>query len=156
MSPRKKIEDPKLEALRTRGTLHRSPDKVREERFEQLEFFDSRDLLQVKYEMLRCVLREGRSVAEAARAFGFSRPSFYSAKAAFERGGISGLLPRKRGPRDGHKLTAEVMAFVERERTKSPGLTPDELRLRIEQRFGVSVHLRSVERALLRHQKKRH
>ncbi len=155
MSRKKKPKDPKTDALRERGTLHRSPEKVRKDCFRKVEFFDPRDLLQVKYEMLRCVQYEDWSVAEAARTFGFSRPSFYSAKAAFEREGIPGLLPRKRGPCGGHKLTAEVMAFVERECSKKPELTSAELSRRIEKRFGLSVHRRSVERALLRAKKKR-
>ena len=63
--------------------------------------------MQVKYEMLRHVLIEKRSISESAQAFGFSRPSFYQAQAAFQQDGVVGLLPHKRGPQDGHKLTTE-------------------------------------------------
>ena len=73
-------------------------------------FFDARDLVQVKYEMLRRAREEGSTVSEAAAAFGFSRPSFYEAKAAYESGGLPGLLPKRPGPRRAHKLSEAVVA----------------------------------------------
>src|SRR5713101_1882440 len=62
------------------------------------DFFDPHDLLQVKYEMLRRVRRDAVTVSQAARLFGFSRPSFYHARDAFTRGGLGALVPQKRGP----------------------------------------------------------
>lgn len=59
--------------------------------------FDPRDLVQVKYEMLRRVSAEGHSVVQSAKAFGLSRPSFYQAQAALQREGLAGLLAKKRG-----------------------------------------------------------
>jgi hypothetical protein len=63
------------------------------------EFFDPLDLVQVKYEMLRRVRADHKSIRRAAQDFGFSRPSVYRARAAFERAGLPGLLPAERGPR---------------------------------------------------------
>src|SRR5262249_3328837 len=65
-------------------------------------FFDPRDSVQVKYEMLRRVHVEGWSVSRAAATFGFSRSSFYAVRAARERAGLLGLLPGRPGPRGGH------------------------------------------------------
>jgi hypothetical protein len=76
------------------------------------EFFDARDLVQAKYEMVRRVEVDGHSVAQTTGAFGCSRPSFYHAQTAFKAHGIPGLVPRKRGPRGAHKLDDAVMAFV--------------------------------------------
>ena len=53
-------------------------------------FFDARDLIQVKYEMLRHVSVDGASKADAAALFGMSRPTFYQAEAAFARDGLAG------------------------------------------------------------------
>jgi len=103
--------DSKEKALRDCGALNTHP--VADPLFSDNDFFDSRDLVQVKYEMLRRVHKEGESVSRSATSFGFSRPSFYKSSGKFEREGITGLMPRKRGPRSGHKLTAEVLAFVE-------------------------------------------
>ena len=64
------------------------------------------------YEMLRRVQADGNSITDAAASFGFSRPSFYQAQAAFEQDGLAGLVPRQRGPKQAHKLTDEVLAFI--------------------------------------------
>ena len=88
-------KDPKLEALRQQGTLNPRPRDVTDPLFARDSFFDPRDLVQVKYEMLRRVQSEGHSVTGAATSFGFSRPSFYQALEAFEEGGLAGLVPRR-------------------------------------------------------------
>lgn len=147
--------DPKLQTLQQQGTLNPRPEDVRDELFLQNEFFDPRDLVQVKYEMLRRVEADGKSVTEAAARFGFSRPSFYQAWSAFEHDGLAGLVPHKRGPRQAHKLTDEVMAFLVEKRQEEASLRPAELVRLIRERFGTTVHPRSIERRLRRHQKKR-
>jgi transposase len=148
-------KDAKLEALRQQGTLNPRPDEVTDELFADNEFFDPRDLVQVKYEMLRRVQADANSITDAATAFGFSRPSFYQAQTAFEHGGLAGLVPRKRGPKQAHKLTDEVLAFIREARQNDSSSQASELARLIHQRFGITVHPRSIQRALLRHQKKR-
>ena len=145
----------KLEALRRQGTLNPRPQDVRHSLFQDNEFFDARDLVQVKYEMLRQVQIDKASVSESSWAFGFSRPTFYQTQLAFEQEGLSGLIPHKRGPRRAHKLTAEVMEFVDRIRGIQPSLRPDELAQRVKQQFGLVVHARSIERRLGREKKRR-
>jgi transposase len=147
--------DAKFEALRQQGTLNPRPDEVTDELFADNRFFDRRDLVQVKYEMLRRVQADGNSITAAAGAFGFSRPSFYQAQAAFEQDGLAGLVPRKRGPKQAHKLTDEVLAFLREMRQNDASIQAGELARLIHQRFGTTVHPRSIQRALLRHQKKR-
>lgn len=138
----------KRDALRQQGILNPRPHDVTHPLFQNSEFFDSRDLLQVKYEMLREVQVENKSVSQSAAAFGFSRPSFYQAQAAFAQDGLAGLIPHRRGPRGAHKLTPEVMAFVDEVRRAEPSLGIPELARRIEERFGLRVHPRSIERRL--------
>ena len=110
--------DAKREALRRQGTLHPRPKDVTDALFRSHEFFDPRDLVQVRYEMLRRVRVEGLSVTKAAAAFGFSRPAFYQAQAAYQRHGLPGLVPRRPGPRHAHKLSDEVVDFVLRQRAR--------------------------------------
>jgi transposase len=121
--------------------------------FAQHDFFDARDTLQVKYEMLRRIQIDGQPINRTATAFGCSRPSFYQAQAAFKAQGLAGLLPRKRGPHQAHKLTEEILAFVETMRTsQTPPSTP-KLVQQIHQQFNLVVHRRSLERALARRKK---
>ena len=151
---RPKRDDPKHKALRDSGTINPHPEKVTDELFMERDFFDPCDLVQVKYEMLRRVRIDGHPIQGAARAFGLSRPTFYKAQADYERGGLGGLLPARRGPRRAHKLSEPVMAFVVSELAAEASLRAPELAARIKERFGVKVHPRSIDRALARRQKK--
>ena len=146
--------DPKEEALKKHGALNPQSEEVRDPLFHEDPFFDPRDLVQVKYEMLRQVRKEGKAVTDSASSFGFSRPSFYEARSAFEDGGLSGLLPKKRGPRGGHKLTGEVLAFIEEMCAVEQSMGIPALLEELEKRFGIRVHRRSLERARRRCEKK--
>ena len=141
--------------LQQYGTLHPRPQDVLDPLFQNSHFFDPNDLLQVKYEMLRRVQIERKPVHETAAAFGFSRPSFYHAQTAFQESGLTGLLPQKPGPQRAHKLTAEVMDFVEQTWAAQPALHGQEVAKLVEQHFGLSVHPRSIERSLAQRKKKR-
>jgi transposase len=143
-------EDPKLQALRAERSLNPRPEAVTDGAFRESAFLDARDLVQVKYEMVRRVRLDGERVSRAARDFGFSRPSFYQAQAALEAGGLPALVPARPGPRRAHKLTAEVVAFARERLEAEPSLRSAELAELIAERFGVRVHPRSVERALQR------
>jgi len=145
----------KRETLRRHGTLNPQPESVTHPLFQNSDFFDPDDLLQVKYEMLRQVHVDQLSISEAAHDFGFSRPSFYQAQAAFQQDGVVGLLPHKRGPQGGHKLTSEVMDFVIQQRSKDPALTPEQLAQALQKRFRVQVHPRSIQHRLLAEKKRR-
>ncbi len=143
----------KRQSLRRHGTLNPHPEAVTHALFQAADFFDPDDLAQVKYEMLRQVHVDQHSVSESAEAFGLSRPSFYQAQAAFREDGFSGLLPHKRGPQGGHKLTAEVMEFVAQQRTADASLTVQQLADSVQKRFRLQVHPRSIQRQLQRQKK---
>lgn len=142
--------DPKAEALRAQRSLNPRPEAVRDEGFAASEFLDPRDLVQVKYEMVRRVRIEGDAVSRTASAFGFSRPSFYEAAAALDAEGLGGLVPARPGPRRAHKLTVEVVEFARQAADEDPSLRSRDLAEAIKDHFGVVVHPRSVERALAR------
>jgi transposase len=143
-------EDPKVEALRAERSLNPRPEAVRDQAFLGSEFLDARDIVQVKYEMVRRVRVDGEPVSHSAAAFGFSRPSFYEAAAAIDTGGLAALVPARPGPRRAHKLNDEVVAFAHAQLEAEPSLRSVDLVTLIEERFGIRVHPRSVERALAR------
>jgi hypothetical protein len=145
----------KIQTLRQQGVLNPHPEAVTDPLFQTGDFFDSLDMLQVKYEMLRRVEVEKAPVTEAAAAFGLSRPAFYQAQRAVAQQGLAGLIPRKRGPHGAHKLTPAILDFVLKQRAASPSLKIGELIMRIQQQFGVDVHRRTIERHLVQQEKKR-
>ena len=142
------MSDEKLVALRHAHTLHPHPDQVRDPLFTSgSPFFDPRDLVQVKYELLRRVRVDGDSVSHATSVFALSRPTFYAAQSAWERSGMVGLLPEPTGPRHRHKLTEDILAqLVPLAKTMSPA----ELAVWLHEQRHLAVHPRSIERALKR------
>jgi len=144
----------KNQVLRAQESLNRHPQRVTNKTFTDSEFFDPCDLVQVKYEMLRCVRVEGHTVAQAASTFGFSRVAFYQIKAAYEQGGLPALVPKHRGPKHGHKITDTVLNFIGNCMIEDKTLRSPALSKRVQKQFGFSVHPRSIERALSRRQKK--
>jgi hypothetical protein len=141
-------EDPKVQALREERCLNPRPEAVRDPGFASSEFLDARDLVQVKYEMVRRVRVDGDPVSRSAADYGFSRPSFYEAASALDAGGLAGLVPARPGPRRAHKMSDEVVAFAKERLQADPELRSADLVGPIEDRFGVRVHPRSIERAL--------
>lgn len=147
-------DNDKETSLRRHHALNPRPEGVNDPAFRSGDpFFDARDLVQVKYEMLRRARAEGSTVSDAAAAFGFSRPSFYEAKAAYESGGLPGLLPKRPGPRRAHKLSEDVVERLDQAVAAEPSLTSADLAELARAEFGVRVHPRSVERALARRPK---
>jgi len=146
--------DPKRDALHRQRTLNPRPQEVKAVLFQDREFFDPRDHVQVKYEMLRQARQEEKSVKETVASYGFSRVAFYQIRRQFEENGVAGLLPRQRGPRGAHKLTGEVMEYVEQALVQDPSQRAPALVELVKEHYGISVHRRSIERALARRQKK--
>jgi transposase len=153
--PKRRKADAKTTELDRSGTLNPHPEAIVDPLFQNNPFFDARDLLQARYEMLRRHRIEGRSIVEATQAFGVSRPTFYHAQTAFTEQGLAGLLPQLRGPKGRHKLSSEVVQHILALKTADPTLTTPQCVREIQQRFGISVHRRSLERAL-QSKKKRH
>ena len=151
---KRRQRDQKSEELKRTRTFNPHVETVTDSLFKQNPFFDPRDLLQVRYEMLRRHTAEQMSILDAAAAFGVSRPTFYQAQVSFERSGLAGLLPDRRGPKDGHKLSAEVLDYVASLRESDPQLTTVQCVKAIREHFAITVHRRSLERALARRKKK--
>ena len=147
--------DRKAGELAKTRTLNPHPEAVLDAQFTSSEFFDPADLVQVKYEMVRRVEVEGTAVNAAARSFGFSRQSYYTAAAALAAGGLPALVPAKPGPRRAHKLSRQVVDHLESLLAADPTLRSVELAQAVADRFGISVHPRSVERALARRESPR-
>jgi hypothetical protein len=141
-------------ALKRHGILNPHPHLVTDPLFQTGDFFDPEDLAQVKYEMLRGVRVDKQSVSQSSSSFGFSRPTYYQAEDDFQRDGLYGLLPEKRGPRQGHKLTPDILDFAVQLRASDPSLRAVDLAAAIQERSGITAHPRSIERALRRQEKK--
>ena len=139
-------QEARRQALEAGGLVHPRPEAVTAALFVggDPSFFFALDKLQVKYEMLRAHVVDGSAVTAAAAAHGYSRAAFYLIAAAFEELGMAGLVDERPGRRGPVKLNEEIVGFL---RAADPALSGAALAARVEQRFGVSLHRRTVERA---------
>jgi len=143
------IKKEKRQRLKKEGTLHPQPQKVTTDLINQSEFFDPDDLMQMKYEMLRTVRMNEKSITDAARNFGLSRVAFYHAREQYQEGGLAGLLPGRRGPKSAHKLTRKVLVFINEQREINSGSDDwEEISRKIQVKFNVKIHPGSIRRAV--------
>jgi len=136
----------KEEVLRENGSFNPQYSRVSDMMFQNSRFFDARDIVQVKYEMLRSVQSGERNVSQASKEFGFSRESYYKNKRLFEADGLGALVPRKPGARSAYKFNDEGKAFVTGYAKEHPHAKSNEISRQMEQQTGLKVHPRTIDR----------
>ena len=134
--------------LQDHGVLNPHPENVQDELFLANEFFDPRDLLQVRYEMIRRHRVDKTSVKETSEQFGVSRVTFYQIAESYDNLGFIGLIPQKPGPKSYTKCTQEVLEFVKQLRSQQPDLTWKDIIHEVYEEFGVTLHHRTIEKRL--------
>lgn len=133
--------------LKKAGLFNPDQERIKDPLFlEHTNFFDPCDNLQIRYEMLRSHLMESDSVVGICRRFGISRQSFYTLEEKFKAEGTAGLLPKRPGPRGPSKITAEVLEFVLQCLQADQRISIIEIKSQIQQKFGVSLHRRTIEK----------
>lgn len=147
-------EKTKIWYLKKGSTFNSKASEVKDELFLKNDFFDPRDLAQVKYEMLRKVEKEDVEIKETVHLFGMSRQYYYKLKSAFDRQGIAGLLPDKRGPKRPFKLTDAIVGFINEMAKEDSSVTNQRIAEKLEARFKVAVNPRTIQR-MRKSQKKR-
>ena len=138
----------KTDILKENGTYNKKYEQVTAPCFQSGIFFDSRDLVQVKYELLRSIGSGEYTVTQASELFGMSRETIYKSKAAYDAGGIQALIPKKTGPKGAHKLTSQGQDFIDSYVAEHPSASAAETNAKMKEKVGISVHNRTVERYL--------
>jgi transposase len=136
-------ESSRVAALEQAGLVHLRAEEVTARLFAGAGFFLAADKVQVKYEMLRAHFASGEPVSHAAAAHGYSRAAFYRVASAFADAGMAGLAGERRGRRGPVKLRPEIAEFIR----SAPAASGAVLAAQVAERFGVSLHRRTVERA---------
>jgi transposase len=137
----------KEEALKENGTYNANHKNVKNRLFANSQFFDARDIVQVKYEMLREALHGGKPVTQVSKEYGFSREAFYENKRVFEKEGITALIPKKKGPKGSHKLNSGK-SFIKEYLEKKPDAKSPELAAQLEVQTGIKLSSRTIQRYL--------
>lgn len=144
-------DDRKIKSLEASGTLNRHPERIRCERFRDGGFFDPRDLLQVRYELVRSA--DDAQLKTVAAEFGVSVPTCVRLRRSFREGGLQALVPLRRGPRRNHKVSDEILEFIAACKSGQGRLGARRLVPVIKERFGVELHPRTIDKALERAKK---
>ena len=139
---------PKDEILKKNWCFNNNHENVTAGIFDSAPFFDKKDIVQVKYEMVRAANREEGSITEIADAYGFSRKSYYQISEAFKTGGLCGILPKKTGPKGAFKLDEEATTFIDAFLANNKGAKAKEISEALETERGIKVHPRTVYRHL--------
>ncbi len=142
------VDQPKIDFLRSQGLLNKKPERVTHPLFETTEFFDRRDLPQVRYEMLREARVEKVPVTKACRLMGFSREYFYRLERAFAERGYVALLGSTMGRPPLLALNQEIVSYIVHRKIELPRLSGEELRKEILRLYKVDCSCRTVERII--------
>jgi transposase len=147
--PHVKDHNRKRKSLKEAGLLHSNPEGVRDPLFkDHPEFFDPLDLLQVRYEMLRAHKVDGENIVAISDRYGVSRQTFYNLWEKFSKVGSAALLSGKPGPKGASKLTLKVVSFARQQLVREADLSGSEVASRIEAKFRLKVHKRTIEKLL--------
>ena len=150
MARRGSAEDPKVAALRESRCLNPHPGQVTDEAFLAEEFFDARDAVQVKYEMVRASAWTARRSPPQRQRSGTPGRRTTRQPPRWPPPGWTAWCRPSPGPRGGHKLTGQILSWAEQQLAGDPALRRPAWPGRSPTAFGVRVHPRSIERALAR------
>ncbi len=138
------MADPDL--LKRARCLNHEPERVQDPYFiQQTDFFDPKDIVQVKYELLRRCEVEKKEVASTCHDFGFSRTTYYKVQRAFYNGGLPQLMGKPRGRQKPIKLTETVLGFLIAEKARNNKLTAKEMAKRLKERYQVELTERMIQ-----------
>jgi transposase len=138
----------KEETLKKNNCFNGNFENVSADIFNAAPFFDKKDIVQVKYEMVRAASNGEGSITDIADNFGFSRKSFYQISSAFDAGGLHALVPKKTGPKKAHKLNAAVQEFIEAYLSTHKDAKAAEITAALEDGMKVRIHPRTIYRYL--------
>ena len=95
--------DPKVEALRVDGTLHRRAHQIRDPLFGTHDFFDARDVVQVRYDVCARSCLELNSASAVIAKYLSIRPSLHLAWLRYSSVTDSRFAPSSRLARRAHR-----------------------------------------------------
>lgn len=136
----------KSQFLKKEKIINPRPQRVVHPLFQKAEFFDSLDLPQVRYELLRSARSGELSITEACRQFGFSREYFYQLDRDFTERGFISILGSPMGRRPIIALNQEIVNFIIQRKIQTSNLSGEDLRQEVHKNYKVKCSRRSVER----------
>lgn len=117
------------------------------------EFFDQKDQIQCRLEMLRSVYhpligKDKLSAEVAAKKCNLSKTHFFNIKKLFDSFGVLGLLNMTRGRVSKHKLTAEIESKIVHQKLSHPNMNSKDLLSWAQEEFDLKLARISIDNML--------
>ena len=138
----------KEEWLKETRTFNRNHDKINDNLFAESDMLDARDLLQVRYEMVRAVKIDKSSATEVAQRFGVSESTLNRNIRALNEGGVIALIPESKGPKGQYSLDEDELKFIDSYLEAHPDATGGQVYSALLKEKQSTVSKRTVERHL--------
>ena len=138
----------KEDRLKASNTFNPDYDKISDPKFSIDSIMDPRDLLQVRYELVRSVEYDNTPITHAAEEYGVSERTARRYIQSMKAGGLSALIPGKSGPSGPSVLKQEVCDFIDAYVASHPRASGKKVCDAIAQSMNISVGQRTVERYL--------
>ena len=138
----------KEERLKSTHTFNPNYDKINDPTFASSDVLDTRDLLQVRYEMVRSVRIDKDSPKDVASRFGVSEATLRRHIRDLRDGGMIALVPDIRGPKGQHSLNDEEIQYIESYLVKHPDASGGQVHSALVQEKQSEVSKRTIERYL--------
>lgn len=136
----------KKDILIKNGTYNKNHDKVQKKAFQEDEFYDPMDVVQVRYEMIKDASGGGRAIEQVTSEYGYSRASYYHIMDNFKKGGMLALVPEKTGPKTARKLTDDLREYVTKYIEANPSASSSKIASEIQRNKGIAISKRTIER----------
>lgn len=138
----------KEERLKESNTYNPKCDKVTACDFIENEVMDSRDLLQVRYEIVRAIEYDNKPVKEICSEFGVSASTARRYVRNLKEGGLIALVPEQKGPSGPTKLSKDAADFIDTYLKNNPKASGGKVHNALENRLHPGISKRTVERYL--------
>lgn len=138
----------KKEILSDLGALNKKPENVTNHLFNEYNFFDPVDNVQVKYEMLRACQVDKQKVSHVCKEFNYSREAFYVIFRKFRKHGIVGFLEDSRKKKKTIMLNQDIVKMIIQTKFDEPDISGNSLAEKINAKFGTDYKKRAIEKAV--------
>ena len=134
--------------LKANHTFNFRNDKVIASRFIESDLYASRDLLQVRYELVRSIEEGDIALDEVPDKYGVSSVTAKRYVRSFKEGGMIALVPEQKGPKGPSSLDDEALRFIDSYIAEHPKASGRKVHEALESERHLGISKRTVERYL--------
>ena len=136
----------KEEHLRATQTFNTNYAKINDPIFQRSGIMDPRDLLLVRFELVRSLELDGKPIEEVCSQYGISPCTARRYVRDMKERGLIALVPEKRGPNGPSVMTDEIANYIDKYLTDHPKASAGKVYQSLVDAKKVTIGKRTVER----------